>query len=236
MKVYVGTSGYSFKEWRGTFYPEKIAASDMLAYYAGRLHGVEINNTFYRMPKREVVRSWGEQVHDEFRFVLKASRRITHFKKMRDTSSELEFLYSSARELGPKLGAVLFQFPPTLKGDLDLLEAFLADLPDDHRAAFEFRNRGWDTDEVRARLAARGCAWCTSDSEGGATDRGPADSLVRTATHGYARLRREEYSDEQLEAVAVRARELALEELFVFFKHEDAGPEYARRLQRRFQA
>ena len=218
MKLYAGTSGYSYKEWKGAFYPDDLAADEMLSFYADKLPAVEINNTFYRMPKTSVVETWAGRVPAGFRFVLKASRRITHFKRLKEAHEELEFMLGQFAVLGERLGAVLFQLPPKLKKDVPRLASFLELLPDGTRAAFEFRDPSWLDEEVHERLRERGCALVGSD-----TDDAPDPPVVRTADWGYLRLRRAEYGPEQLAAWADRIREQDWSEAFVFFKHEDAG-------------
>jgi uncharacterized protein YecE (DUF72 family) len=228
MQLGIGTSGYSYKEWKGSFYPEKLAAKDMLAYYAGRLTAVEINNTFYRMPKASVLESWAAQAGEDFRFSLKASRRITHFSRLKDAAEETDYLVRTARSLGSRLGVILFQLPPNLKKDLPRLERFLKDaLPSGTSAAFEFRHESWLEDDVLDRLRDAGCALCLADTDDGATP------FVRTAPLGYLRLRRSAYSDGDLAAWAKRVREAGWERAFVFFKHEDeaAGPRMAMRFR-----
>ena len=217
MRVLAGTSGFSYKEWKGSFYPEDLSADRMLAYYAERLPAVEINNTFYRMPKAELLASWAEQVPDGFRFVLKASQRITHFKRLKDTVSEVEYFFGVASTLGERLGPVLVQLPPNLKKDLPRLEAFLATLPPSARPAFEFRHASWFEDDVFAALRSKGAALCVAEDEELATP------LVATAAWGYLRLRRQDYDAAAVAAWADRVRGQTWSEAYVFFKHEDAG-------------
>ena len=165
MNLFAGTSGYSYKEWKGPFYPERLSAVDMLRFYASRLPAVEINNTFYRLPKADVLESWASQVPPEFRFTLKASRRITHLKRLRDVAEETDYLLRTAAVLGERLGAVLFQLPPNLRKDLPRLEAFLQHLRPTPRAAFEFRHSSWRDDDVLELLRSKGCAWCVSETD-----------------------------------------------------------------------
>ncbi len=230
MRVRVGTSGYSYKEWKGPFYPEDLPAAKMLSYYGERLKTVEINNPFYRMPKRETVQKWGEQVPDGFSFVLKASARITHKKRLKDAGDELAYIVETAGELGDKLGPMLFQLPPFLRKDTERLSSFLELLPKDWKAAFEFRHASWFDDEVYEALKARGCALVVSDT-------GDAEApVVPTASYGYLRLRREKYEPDQLDAWAKTIREQPWEEVHVFFKHEDegAGPRVAEKFEKLF--
>ena len=225
MSVKAGTSGFSYKEWKGPFYPEKLANKDMLAYYAGELPTVEINNTFYRLPRSEVLENWAEQVPEGFRFSIKASRRITHFKRLKETDEVLEYLLGTTSVLGDRLGVILFQLPPNFKADLDRLEGFLDILPRNLRAAFEFRNPSWFDEEVYEALRKHGAALVTAD-----TNEADAE-IVATASWGYLRLRKDDYDDEQLAAWARAVVDTGWEEAFVFFKHEDAGggPRMAKR-------
>ncbi|MGH0030355.1 MAG: DUF72 domain-containing protein [Myxococcota bacterium] len=224
MKLHVGTSGFHYKEWKGPFYPEDLKNADMLAYYAERLPSVEINNTFYRMPKKEVLEGWASQVPDGFRFSIKASRRITHMKRLKEPVEETGFLLDNLAVLGEKLGVVLFQLPPNLKKDLPRLERFLALLDRRVPAAFEFRNDTWDDDEVLACLSAHGAALVASETD----DSGPPQ-LHETAPFGYLRLRKGDYTEEELTAWRARLAPLSWSDAFVFFKHEDegAGPRMA---------
>ncbi len=226
MRIQAGTSGFSYKSWKGTFYPEKLPAGEMLRYYGEQLPAVEINNTFYRIPRREVLERWAVQVPEDFRFSVKASRRITHFKRLKDAGEVTGYFLSAAAALGPRLGVLLFQLPPNFRLDLPRLDDFLSLLPEGTPAAFEFRHPSWADEPVYERLKARGLAWCHSD-----TDEAPAAVPVRTAPWGYLRLRRSDYSDEDLQAWAGRVQETGWERAFVFFKHEEAGagPRMARR-------
>ena len=217
MRVLAGTSGFSYKEWKGSFYPEDLPAERMLAYYAERLPSVEINNTFYRMPKPALLESWAAEVSPEFRFVLKASQRITHFKRLKDAASEVEYFFGVASTLGERLGPVLVQLPPNLKKDLPRLEAFLATLPAGARPAFEFRHPSWFEDDVFDALRGTGAALCVAEDEELATP------LVATAGWGYLRLRRQDYDDAAVAGWADRVRGQTWSEAYVFFKHEDAG-------------
>jgi uncharacterized protein YecE (DUF72 family) len=224
-----GASGYSFKEWRGSFYPEKMKPEEMLRFYSGHLPTVEINNTFYRMPKAAVLEDWAACTPDNFRFAIKASRRITHMSRIKAESSAepLEWLYKALASLGAKRGPVLFQLPPNFKKDAPRLEAFLALLPPDHRAAFEFRNDSWFDEEVYALLRAAGASLCHSERE----DNVPPP-LVETAPWGYVRLRMETYSEADLQAWAERLAAASWRETFVYFMHEPTAPAYAQALMR----
>jgi uncharacterized protein YecE (DUF72 family) len=226
-----GASGYSFKEWKGTFYPEDMKPEGMLAWYAERLPTVEINNTFYQMPKTAVLENWARATPESFRFAIKASRRITHLSRLKVDSAadSVAFLYRNLETLGAKRGPVLFQLPPFLKKDLARLQEFLAILPADHRAAFEFRNESWFADDVYAALKGAGAALCLSERE----DNAPP-SLVETAPWGYVRLRLETYSDDDLTAWAKRLAATPWERIHVYFMHEPTAPAYARALMQRF--
>ena len=218
MELYVGTSGYSYKEWKGSFYPAELPDDRMLAYYGERFNTVEINNTFYRMPTEKLLASWAEKVPGSFRFTLKASRRITHVKRLKEAQEETEFLVRTAGILDGRLGTILFQLPPFLAKDAPRLEAFLALLPGGLRAAFEFRHPTWMDAEVQGLLRGGNAALCLSD-----TDESPADGLPATADWGYLRLRRTGYDEQQLAAWVQRLRGQPWSEAYVYFKHEEAG-------------
>lgn len=222
--LYVGTSGFAYKEWKGSFYPPKLPNAEMLSYYAERLPAVEINNTFYRMPRREMLSGWADRVPEGFRFVLKASRRITHMQRLKDAGENVQFLLSQAAVLGDRLGPLLFQLPPFLKKDVERLAAFLPLIPKNRRAAFEFRNVTWFEDDVFALLREHNAALCFADT-GGADDA----PWTPTADWGYLRLRREAYGPNDLREYAQRIEREAWEDAFVFFKHEGegAGPRLA---------
>jgi uncharacterized protein YecE (DUF72 family) len=224
LKLWAGASGYAFKAWKGSFYPHKIAPEAMLAYYAERLPSVEINNTFYQMPKAEVLARWAEATPEAFRFAIKASKRITHQARLAaDAAADsVAYLYDKLGTLGAKRGPVLFQTPPFLKKDAARLAEFLALLPEDHRAAFEFRHDSWFDDEVYALLTAARASLCVSERE----DSTPPP-LVPTAPWGYVRLRLEHYSDADLAAWAERLAATPWQEAHVYFMHEPTAPAYA---------
>ena len=229
MKLRTGTSGFSYKEWKGHFYPEKLPNTRMLEYYSRQLDSVEINYTFRRLPRPEMLEKWKAQVPEGFAFVLKANQRITHMKRLKDADEPMEYLARTATEaLGANLGPILFQLPPYLKQDVGRLTDFLAAMPEGVRGAFEFRHDSWFADDTYQALADAGAALVVSD-----TGEGEAP-VVRTASFGYARLRRPGYDDEALAEWAQAFREQGWDELFVFFKHEDAGagPAMARRFAR----
>ncbi len=228
MKIHVGTSGYSYKEWKGKFYPAKISPQEMLRFYSGRLKTVEINNTFYRMPKESVLVSWAEQVPADFVFALKAPQVITHLKRLRNVSDETEYLFRTLSVLGRKLGPVLFQFPKSFRKDRPALEDFLGLISRDRTCAFEFRNPSWLDDEILDLLRESGSSLCIADS-----DENPAHEIVGTAPWGYLRLRRSDYTDTDLSQWMERILSQKWENAFVFFKHEDeaGGAEMAMRFQ-----
>jgi uncharacterized protein YecE (DUF72 family) len=226
-RLLAGASGYAFKEWKGDFYPEKIKPEAMLSYYAERLPTVEINNTFYRMPGVDMLKTWVAVTPEAFRFAIKASRRITHIGRLKPeaVADSVAFLYRNLTALGDKLGPVLFQLPPNLKKDLTRLQAFLALLPGEHRAAFEFRNETWFADDVYTALKAAGASLCFSERE----DNAPPP-LVETAPWGYVRLRLEHYSEDDLRAWAQRLEATSWRPIHVYFMHEPTAPAYARTL------
>jgi uncharacterized protein YecE (DUF72 family) len=228
-RLWAGASGYSFKEWKGSFYPETIKPDGMLAWYAERLPSVEINNTFYQMPKAAVLETWAAATPQRFRFAIKASRRITHDARLKaDAAAEsVAYLYRMLETLGDKRGPVLFQLPPFLKKDLPRLGEFLQVLPADHRAAFEFRHDSWFDDDVYAALKSAGAALCLSERE----DNAPLP-LVETAPWGYLRLRLEEYSEDDIAQWAARLAATAWQDVHAYFMHEPTAPGYAQALLR----
>lgn len=217
MKLRVGTSGYGYKEWRGIFYPEKIPPKEMLRFYGERLNAVEINYTFYHMPTEKVLSSWVGQVPEDFAFALKAPRVITHIKRLKDVGEEADYFFTTlSSALGPRLGAVLLQFPPYFHADRERLEGFLTLIPPAIRCAFEFRSPTWREEGIPEILADRDFSLCTAD-----TDEAPIQEIVSTASWGYLRLRRSGYTGEDLSAWLERIRARRWERAFVFFKHVD---------------
>jgi uncharacterized protein YecE (DUF72 family) len=220
MRVLIGTSGYNYPEWKGTFYPPKTPPSRMLQYYAEHLPAVEINYTFYRMPNPKTVAGWAAATPAGFTFVLKAPQRITHFARLKDIDDPLRFFLDTARTLGPKLGPVLFQLPPNFKKDLPRLADLLTQFPPDLRCAWEFRHDSWFTDDVYDVLRKGDAALCVADTEAGSTP------LVPTTDFGYFRLRDDAgYTKQELVewAATLRAREKDWKSAFVFLKHEESG-------------
>jgi uncharacterized protein YecE (DUF72 family) len=228
MKLYVGTSGYSYNEWKGIFYPEDIKPKDMLKYYAKHFSTVEINNTFYRIPKKEVFESWKEQVPAKFRFILKAPQLITHIKRLKaDTKETVEYFAKVSSALGEKRGVVLFQLPPSAKLNLERLDEFINIVPKEIKAAFEFRHEEWFNDDVYNLLRKRNFALCLSD-----TDEEPVKELINTADWSYLRLRRINYTKKDLTDWHKKiAEQSGWKEAYIFFKHEDEGkgPEFAKK-------
>jgi uncharacterized protein YecE (DUF72 family) len=229
LAIWVGTSGYNYPEWRGSFYPQKLATTKMLAFYAERLATVEINYTFYRSPTPPVLAAWSRQTPPAFRFTLKAPKRITHDARLRDCGEPLRRFVETAATLGGKLGMLLFQLPPFFRKDVAVLDAFLEELPREAPAAFEFRHLSWFADEVLARLKARNLALCVADSEKLSTP------VEITADCAYFRLRDEGYTRRDIErwARTIADGTSRCREAFVYFKHEEAGkgPQFARQLK-----
>ncbi len=228
MRIFVGTSGYAYKEWKGTFYPEKLAAAKMLHYYGEHFNGVEVNNTFYRMPSERVLVKWYDDVPEGFMFVLKASRRITHFKRLKpDAKDELDYLIKTASVLHDKLGPTLFQLPPNFKKDVERLQTFLDLLPNRYGAAFEFRHESWFDDEVYDAMRSYNACLVLAEASELTVPR------IATADWGYLRLRKESYDEAELADWAEWLLDQSWQDAFVFFKHEDtgAGPELAERFK-----
>lgn len=221
MHILTGTSGWSYKEWKGIFYPADLPADGMLRYYATRLPSVEINNSFYRIPKETVLLEWAAQVPAGFRFVLKASRRITHINRLANEDGSLEYFLRTVNVLGERLGPTLFQCPPSLRKDMDRLRAFLASVPRTWRAAMEFRHASWFTDEVYDALREHDIALVGVEEH---ESEGPGAPLVPTATWGYLRLRRTDYTDDMLKGWVERIRGQPWQEAYVFLKHDEDKP------------
>jgi len=215
VKIHVGTSGYGYKEWKGKFYPEKISPKEMLHFYAERLGTVEINNTFYRMPTESVLISWAQQVPDNFVFAFKAPRMITHLKRLRGVSEETGYLLQTLSVLGVRMGPVLFQFPESFSADIPALKDFLALLPRTISCTFEFRNPSWLDPAILDLLRAKECSLCIADF-----DEAPAKAIISTASWGYLRLRRSDYTDADLLQWKERILSQKWQRAFIFFKHE----------------
>lgn len=218
MNIYAGTSGFAYKEWKGPFYPEDLPEAEMLEFYAERFRTVEINNTFYRMPKPALLEQWATRVPKEFRFVIKASRQITHLKRLKDVGDSVAYLLKVTGSLQPHLGPLLFQLPPFLKKDAARLHEFLSLLPADQRAAFEFRHQSWFDTEIFDLLRDHRAVLCLAEAENDLDI-----PFVSTADWGYLRLRRPDYGDADLKEWIERLRQQQWREVYVFFKHEDEG-------------
>ena len=225
MEILAGTSGFSYAEWKGSFYPADLASKDMLHFYAGQLPAVEINNTFYRLPKESVLSGWISRVPQSFAFAIKASRRITHMKRLKDCADETAYLIKTVATLGPQLGALLFQWPPYLRRDVSRLASFLELVPAEVPAAFEFRHESWLDDSGIDLLRARNRPLVWVDQEDG-----DPQALPATADWAYLRLRRAGYDKTQLTVWHERLKTAELKRALVFFKHEEegAGPQLAR--------
>jgi uncharacterized protein YecE (DUF72 family) len=227
MKLWIGTSGFQYSEWKGNFYPEDLPTAKMLPFYAGRFATTEINYTFHRIPAQKTIENWKTQTPEEFRFALKAPQKITHWSKLRDCSDTLEYFCKVITGLGDRLGPVLFQLPPTFKKDVDVLSSFLREFPD-MRGAFEFRHESWFDDEVFELLKSRNIALCIADTDTIATPK------KTTADYGYLRLRREDYEASDVESWTdfVRDQKPTWNDAFVYFKHEESGigPKLARQM------
>lgn len=228
MKIRVGTSGYGYKEWKGIFYPEKIAPHEMLHFYGTRLNAVEINYTFYHMPTVAGLTDWAEQVPDDFTFSLKVPQVITHLKLLRHVDEETKYFFRTLALLEKKAGPPLFQLPGSFRAKPEVLEEFLTLIPDHRPCAFEFRSKSWFKKEILDLLRAKGHSLCTADS-----DEKPAEEIISTAPWGYLRLRRSDYTEADLSQWLEHILAQNWEQAFVFFKHEDEakGPELARRFQ-----
>jgi uncharacterized protein YecE (DUF72 family) len=217
MAILAGTSGWSFKEWKGSFYPKGLPDDGMLGFYSGKFPTVEINNTFYRMPKESVLLDWAGKVPPEFRFAVKASQRITHFGRLKDVANEVEYFTRVSSSLGERRGPTLFQLPPNLKKDLPRLAEFLEILPRGWQSAFEFRHSSWFDDDVYEALRSKDAALVIADHDDFETP------LVKTATWGYARLHRLTYDEASLAAWRERLGLLGADQLYVFFKHDETA-------------
>jgi uncharacterized protein YecE (DUF72 family) len=227
VRLLAGTSGFSYKPWKGSFYPKDLPDAQMLRYYTGQFPAVEINNTFYRMPSREGLEKWAAETPEGFTFVFKAPQRITHQGRLKNTGDPLGLFLETTSVMGQRRGPLLFQLPPFFKKDLDRLRAFLDLLPEGVRAALEFRHPSWLDHEVYAALRAKGAALCIADTD----EEEGRTPFVATANWGYLRLRRAAYDDASLASWRARIAAQGWDTACVFFKHEDsgAGPELARR-------
>ena len=234
MSIWIGTSGYNYPEWKGSFYPRDLRSAEMLPFYSSQFDTVEINNTFYRMPQESALHGWMRATPERFRLTLKAPQGITHRARLKNCAEPLQHFLKMAAVLGAKRGALLFQLPPNLRSDLSLLAGFLELLPAGIRAAFEFRHPSWLAPAVYQQLAARNVALCVADSEKLST---PPEI---TADYAYFRLRDEAYTGEDIRRWArlIRERTGGCSEVFVYFKHEESGkgPQLARALREALSA
>ena len=219
MNLWIGTSGFQYAEWKGTFYPADLPTAKMLGYYAERLPTTEVNYTFHRIPSAKTIEGWWKGTPERFKFSLKAPQKVTHFAKLRNCGDTLRYFHQVICDLEKKLGCVLFQLPPNLKKDAELLRVFLQDVPEGMRCAFEFRDASWFADEIYDLLRAKNAALCLAESEKLSTP------IVATADYGYLRLRREDYGAADIArwADAIRAQTAGWSDAFVYFKHEESG-------------
>jgi len=226
MRFHVGTSGYSYKEWKGVFYPERTSPKAMLGFYAGQFTTVEINSTFQGVPKESTFESWVAQTPETFRFALKAPQAITHWKRLKNAEADVDLFLTAAATLKDRLGPILFQLPPNFKKDQPRLEGFLDAVSSKATCAFEFRHASWFDEEVTSLLKSHGCALCAAEAEDEALTH-----LVPTAKWTYLRLRQASYSDDQLRAWIDKIRRFDFQDVYLYFKHEDSGtaPKFAAR-------
>ena len=226
MSLYVGTSGFSYKEWKGKFYPEDLPDKEMLRFYGERFKSVEINNTFYRMPRPAMLENWTAEVPANFKFVLKAPQRITHMQRLKDSAESVAYFLKTATVLKEQLGPLLFQLPPFLRKEEDRLREFLPLLPSDRRVALEFRHESWFDSSIFDLMREHNAALCIAEAEEGVNT--PFES---TADWGYLRLRRPDYTGKDLKDWIERIGGKKWRDAFIFFKHEDEGkgPEMAKR-------
>jgi uncharacterized protein YecE (DUF72 family) len=228
MNYWIGTSGFQYPEWKGPFYPEDLPASKMLAFYAERFATTEVNYSFRRIPSPKTIQNWWEGTPERFKFSLKAPQKVTHFAKLKNCGDTMRYFCQVITDLEAKLGPVLFQLPPNFKKDTAVLGAFLEDVPAGLRAAFEFRHPSWFDEEVFAILNGKNIALCLAESADLSTP------VVATADYGYLRLRREDYTDADMErwATAIKEKESVWPDVFVYLKHEESGmgPRLAKQL------
>ncbi|MFO7446498.1 MAG: DUF72 domain-containing protein [Ignavibacteriaceae bacterium] len=224
MNFYTGTSGYGYKPWKGKFYPKDLPDNKMLSYYSGNFPAVEINNTFYSMPKKSILESWIKEVSKDFKFILKAPGEITHKKRLKNCEEELKYFLETSASLKKNLSGFLFQLPPNFKKNIETLENFINLIPKKTKVTFEFRNDSWFDDETYDCLRKRDFALCTAD-----TDEKPA-GIINTASWGYLRLRKESYDNKELKEWYKKIKSCDWKDVYIFFKHEDKanGPRFAK--------
>lgn len=225
-RIMVGTSGFAYKEWKGSFYPEKLPARKYLSYYAEHFHTTEINNTFYRMPTSKLCEGWYAEVPEDFSFTLKLSQRITHFKRLKNVDDDMGFFLDSAANLKEKLGPILVQLPPNFKKDLEVLDAFLAAFAKQGRLAFEFRHASWFDDDLFELLRKYNTAFGVVEKEEG--ESGVVPRAV-TGEFVYMRLRKGEYSDDEMLEWARWIRSQTVP-VYCYLKHDERAPLLAKRL------
>jgi len=222
--IHIGTSGWSYKHWRGTFYPENIKVKDHFQYYQERFNTVEINNTFYHLPKKETFTKWKTQVTDDFVYIIKASRYITHMKKLHDPEESASLFLGHAKLLGKKLGAILFQLPPTMKADVELLEKFIAQLPKVHRYVFEFRHASWYDAAVFRILEKNNCAFCIYELDGHQSPVIATADFVYIRLHGPGKKYQGSYSDAALKSWAALCKDwVESKDVFLYFDNDEKG-------------
>ncbi len=229
--IYSGTSGYSYREWVGAFYPEKTPAGEYLRYYSSKLTSVEINHTFRRFPRMDMIQTWADATPESFKFSFKMHQSVTHMSRLKNVSGSVRDFLDNLMPLGPRLGVVLFQLPPFFKQDLERLDSFLRDLPEGHRYAMEFRHESWDVPEVVSRLRDAGVALAAAEIE-----IGEASEVAVTAPFAYVRLRKTPpYSEEEIGKAGELAKHLSGEvrEIYLYAKHDDVGvaPEHVKRIE-----
>lgn len=222
-KVYVGTSGYSYKHWQGRFYPQDLSEEKWLAYYVEKLQSVELNNTFYNLPNEHTAEKWREEAPEGFVFSVKASRYITHLKKLKDSTEPVENFLGKVKQLKEKLGPILFQLPPHWKPDIGRLDKFTESLPDGYRYVFEFRDHFWNREDVYRLLEDRGMSFCIFELAGHQSPLQVTSELVYVRLHGPADTKYEgEYNDKDLEKWCDRINQWQKEkkEVFLYFDND----------------
>lgn len=225
-RILVGTSGFAYKEWKGSFYPEKLPAKKYLSYYAEHFRTTEINNTFYRMPTAKLCEGWYAEVPDDFSFTLKLTQRITHFKRLKNIDDDMNFFLDCAANLKEKLGPILVQLPPNFKRDLEVLEAFLEKFAKQAKLAFEFRHESWFDDELFQLLRKHNTAFGVVEKEEG--ESGVTHREV-TGSFAYMRLRKGEYTPGEMKDWAqwIRAQTIPV---YCYLKHDERAPRLAKQL------
>jgi uncharacterized protein YecE (DUF72 family) len=224
--ILVGTSGFAYKEWKGSFYPDELPAKKYLSYYAGQFRTTEINNTFYRMPTTKLCEGWRSEVPDDFSFTLKLSQRITHFKRLKNVDDEMSFFLESAAVLKEKLGPILVQLPPNFKKDIELLEEFLAKFASKGKLAFEFRHESWFSDDLYDLLREYRTTLGVVEKEEG---EGPEAPREVTGSFVYMRLRKGDYTQDEMHDWATWIRSQSVP-VYCYLKHDERAPALAKQL------